>query len=96
MVMMVHYIGILPAQIESATLDDQWRTHVKAVEELKFRHWIGAPEWLDERPHKRLDWGTVLYEVTAEDLADLTGQEDLRLPPLREGERYAAVWVECY
>jgi len=96
MVMMVHYVGILPAQIDSGALDDRWRSHVDAVQELRFRYWISAPEWLNGRPHKQLDWGTVLYEVTAEDLAALTGQENLSLPPLREGERYAAVWVECY
>jgi len=96
MVMMVHYIGILPMGVEAASLDEHWRSHVRATQETKFRHWTGAPSWLDERPHKQLDWGTVLYEVTPDDLAALSGQANFRLPPLGEGERYAAVWVECY
>ena len=96
MVMMVHYVGVLPAHIEPKHLGAQWRSHLKDVQERRFKYWIGAPQWLDARPHKQLDWGTILYEVTTDDVMALTGRDDFTLPSLDDGERYAAVWVECY
>ena len=96
MTMMVHYIAVLPAGVNVEHLDEGWKERVKHLREFPARDWLGAPFWMRERPNRQLDWGTVVYEITTDDIRKLTESEDFEPPPLSEGERYAVVWVECY
>ncbi|MBI1213105.1 MAG: hypothetical protein GC190_16700 [Alphaproteobacteria bacterium] len=93
MTMMVHYLAVLPPGKSVSTLTDKWRDEVTTFRESRFEPWHGAPAWMHDRPHKQLDWGTIAYELDGKDVDALTAAAQA---PLRDGERYAAIWVECY
>ncbi len=92
--MMVHYLAALPEKIDLQQLDQSWRSHVIALQEFSPLDWACAPPWLASRPHKQLDWGTRLYEVSSADIAKLIGRANDELPT--PSGRYVAIWVECY
>jgi hypothetical protein len=96
MTVMAHYLAVLPEGIRATDLPEDWRRHVGAFQQRRFASWADAPVWMKRRPHKQLDWGTIAYELEEDDAALLCGGENVNLPELGSGERYVAIWVECW
>lgn len=90
---MVHYLAVLPPGKPVSDLTENWRDEVLSFRESRFTCWHDAPSGVRDRPQKQLDWGTIAYELEDKDVGALTA---VRQEPLRAGERYAAIWVECY
>jgi hypothetical protein len=88
--MYAQYVARLPANVSLESLGEDWQSQVVELREVTLRPREGAPDWLRGHPCNRTDWGTSIFELSAADLKRLAG-----IPGL-DGERYAAVWVECY
>ena len=95
MTMMAHYLAVLPANLAIGDLTGAWRSQVSSFVECRLQ-WLGAPDFVRAYPKTEPDWGTVAYEINEADVTPLTGKSSAVLPPLQPGERYAAIWVECY
>ncbi len=87
--MMAHYVARLPEGVAVESLGEDWRGQVREVREARLAPWRGPPDWLRDRPHVQADWGTLICQLSADDLARLIGEE-------AAPGRYIAVWVECY
>lgn len=50
---------------------DDWEDHVDEIARLRYVA-PTPPSWLLDRPHRELDWGARLFEVTLDDVRRLT------------------------
>lgn len=97
MVMMAHYVAVLPSREKLEGLTHDWRSQVANFAACSFAQRCGPPDGLAKRPSRKLDWGTWAYEVSEGDLTDLLAPDAIAaLPRLGAGERRIALWVECY
>ena len=52
----------------------QWYDRADRIGELTVGgHWSSAPDWLEDRPHRRLDWGAEMYELSLDEVRRLIG-----------------------
>ena len=92
--MMVHKLLRLNGDEKWEAWGDDWHDHADVVGELSFvSGWNSAPDWLRDHPHRQLDWGAFMYELSLDDVRRLIGQRpnyaDIREDwdrPFREAE----------
>ena len=97
MVMMVRYVAALAPGMSVYDLDENWADQLPDRVECKLDGWYSPPSVLADRPKCRLDWGAIACELHESDLELIAPAEDLKkIPPLRPGEKYVGLWVECF
>jgi len=76
MTMMVHILLRLRGDEDwdAWERDMQWYDRADRIGELTVGgHWSSAPDWLEDRPHRRLDWGAEMYELSLDEVRRLIG-----------------------
>jgi len=108
----VHWLIRLRGDEDWDAWGDRWWDHVEKITELSFiygRYWSEAPEWLLAKPHRKVEWGAYLYEITPSQIASLISrpgpesrermqrswqEQQERIKDLDASSRYGIIWIE--
>ena len=95
MTAMSHFLAVLPAGKSVYDLTSNGQSEVKRCVESRFEDWHCAPNHLEQRDKKNLEWGTWAYEIEESDLPSLLRESPRKsFLKRKDGEKLVAIWYE--